>query len=433
MASATADATSQVDSPYAWLRLCLSMLISTIGGVGMWSFVVALPTVQADFAVARADASLPYTLLMVGFAGGSVVAGRLADQLGISFTLAFGAVAVGVGYIGAAYAPSLLLFALAQILVGLGTSTGFGPLIADITHWFERRRGIAVGLCSSGNYFAGALWPPIVQHFISSDGWRATHIGIGIVCIVTLLPLSFLLRRRHAFGHAADNARHAGSGFGISPMALQILLSVAGVACCVAMSMPQVHLVAYCSDLGYGVARGADMLALMMAFGIVSRIGSGFIADWVGGLRTLLLGSFLQGTALLLYAFFDGLTSLYVISALFGLFQGGIVPSYAIIVREYFSPREAGTRLGIILMMTLFGMAFGGWVSGFDFRSHRLLPRRVHQRPGVEPAQRHDRHLAAGAAGTAHSGGVTTPPRRPAAASRTDISPARKVRPGSPA
>ncbi|HVG52608.1 MAG TPA: MFS transporter, partial [Xanthobacteraceae bacterium] len=314
------------------------------------------------------DASLAYTLLMIGFAGGSVVAGSLADRLGIMVTLVCGALSISVGYFGAAYAPSLMVFAVSQILIGLGTATGFGPLIADVTHWFEKRRGIAVGLCSSGNYFAGAIWPPILQHFIASDGWRVTHLGIGIFCFATLLPLALLLRRRRNAEHAAAiNAQHAASGFGISPLTLQILLSIAGVACCVAMSMPQVHIVAYCSDLGYGVARGADMLAVMMAFGIVSRIGSGFIADKVGGLRTLLLGSFLQGVALLLYAFFDGLTSLYVISALFGLFQGGIVPSYAIIVREYFPPNEAGARLGIILMMTLFGMAFGGWMSGYIF------------------------------------------------------------------
>jgi MFS family permease len=133
------------------------------------------------------------------------------------------------------------------------------------------------------------------------------------------------------------------------------------------MSMPQVHIVAYCGDLGYGVARGAEMLSIMMAFGIVSRIASGYIADVIGGVRTLMLGSFLQGVALALYAMFDGLTSLYVISALFGLFQGGIVPSYAIIVREYFPAREAGTRLGIVLMASLFGMALGGWMSGAIF------------------------------------------------------------------
>jgi MFS family permease len=358
---------SEVDSPYAWMRLVVSALITTIGGVGMWSFVVALPTVQADFGVTRAEVSLPYTILMVSFAVGSFAAGKLADKVGITTTLALGAIAIAVGYVGAAYSSSLILFAAAHGMIGLGASTGFSPVIADISQWFERRRGIAVGLCSSGNYLAGAIWPPVVQHFIASDGWRPTHIAIGIFCAAILLPLSLMLRRRRNFGHIAESTYGAGSAFGISPLALQVLLAIAGVACCVAMSMPQVHLVAYCGDLGYGVARGADMLALMMAFGIVSRIGSGFIADCVGGLRTLLLGSFMQGVALLMYAFFDGLTSLYIISALFGLFQGGIVPSYAIIVREYFSPREAGARLGLIIMATLFGMAFGGWMSGLIF------------------------------------------------------------------
>jgi MFS family permease len=150
----------------------------------------------------------------------------------------------------------------------------------------------------------------------------------------------------------------------LSPFTLQALLIVAGLACCVAMSMPQVHIVAYCADLGFGAQRGAEMLSLMLGFGIVSRLISGFISDKIGGLYTLLLGSALQGIALCLYIPFDGLASLYVVSALFGLFQGGIVPSYALIVREYFSPKEAGTRVGVVLMATLFGMALGGWLSG---------------------------------------------------------------------
>jgi MFS family permease len=154
---------------------------------------------------------------------------------------------------------------------------------------------------------------------------------------------------------------------GLSPNALQAVLFVAGLSCCVAMSMPQVHIVAYCGDLGYGVARGAEMLSLMLGFGIFSRIASGFVADRIGGVATLLLSSSLQAVALLFYLFFDGLASLYVISALFGLFQGGLVPMYAIIVREYFPPKEAGTRLGIILMATLLGMALGGWMSGVIF------------------------------------------------------------------
>jgi MFS family permease len=308
---------------------------------------------------------------MIGFAFGGIALGRLADWRGVAAPLAIGAICLGCGYIAAGFAPSLPTFALAQgALVGFGSAASFGPLIADISHWFERRRGIAVAICAAGNYVAGTVWPPLIQHFIEQSGWRATHIGIGLFCTATMLPLAWLMRRRapgYAAGQEPGQASFVPPDIGLSPRALQVLLCIAGVACCVAMAMPQVHIVAYCGDLGYGAARGAEMLSLMLACGIVSRIGSGFIADRIGGLATLLLGSVLQGFALFLYLFFEGLASLYVISALFGLFQGGIVPSYAIIVREHFAPREAGARLGLVLMATLGGMALGGWMSGFVF------------------------------------------------------------------
>jgi len=358
-----------IDSPTAWLRLAVAVTISTIGGVGMWSYMVALPAIQSDFGVSRADASLPFTLVMLGFAGGGVLMGRLADRFGIAVPLGIGTLALSAGYLAAAWSPSLWLVALAHGLIGIGCSASFGPMMTDISHWFERRRGIAVALAAVGNYIAGAFWPPVVQHFISTSGWRATHFGIGLFCLVTIMPLVYAMRARIDDQHAeTDNAaarRLAEAPF--SPLMLQILLCIAGVGCCVAMAMPQVHIVAYCGDLGYGVARGAEMLSIMLGFGIISRIASGFIADRIGGVRTLLLGSVLQGVALFLYLWFDGLASLYVISALFGLFQGGIVPSYAIIVREYFPPREAGTRLGLVLMATLLGMALGGWMSGLIF------------------------------------------------------------------
>ena len=196
------------------------------------------------------------------------------------------------------------------------------------------------------------------------------------------------LRRR-----ASRNAHPSDRPFGLTPLAAQVMLCIAGLACCVAMSMPQVHIVAYCGDLGYGPARGAEMLSLMLACGIVSRLLSGWICDHIGGLRTLLLGSALQGVALLLFLPFNGLASLYVISALFGLFQGGIVPSYAIIVREHFEPREAGARVGTVIMFTLFGMALGGWMSGEIFDLTALVPRGVPERDRVEPAQPLDRVL----------------------------------------
>jgi MFS family permease len=359
-----------IDSRSAWLRLGVALVLSTIGGVGMWSIMVALPVIQADFGVSRADATLPFTMVMFGFAGGGILMGRIADRFGIAVPLGIGTLASSVGYVATGWSSSLWQVALAHALIGLGCSASFGPLMADISHWFVRRRGIAVAIAASGNYFAGTIWPPVVQHFIAADGWRITHIGIGVFCLIAMLPLVLLLRRRIEDHHsdaagAAAARRQAEAPF--SPLTLQVLLCIAGVACCVAMSMPQVHIVAYCGDLGYGVARGAEMLSMMLGFGIISRIASGFIADRIGGVRTLLLGSVLQGAALFLYLWFDGLVSLYVISALFGLFQGGIVPSYAIIVREYFSPREAGTRLGLVLMATLLGMALGGWMSGFIF------------------------------------------------------------------
>jgi MFS family permease len=364
--------TTQVDSPYAWMRLGVAVALSTIGGVGMWSFPVALPAVQADFGILRAEASVPFTLAMAGFALGGTLMGWLLDRFGLIVPLAVGAIALATGYAVSGHAPNIALFAFGHALIGLGASATFGPLMADTSRWFEKRRGIAVGICASGNYLAGTVWPPVVQHFIAGDGWRATHLGIALFCAATMLPLALLaLRRRaptHVAGGAAVQAAHAARGtLGLSSNALMALLCFAGVACCVAMAMPQVHLVAYCGDLGYGPARGAEMLAVMMAFGIVSRIATGFIVDRIGGIATLLLGSVLQGVALALYLVFDGLVSLYVISALFGLFQGGLIPAYAIIIREYFSPREAGTRVGILLMATLSGMALGGWMSGAIF------------------------------------------------------------------
>jgi MFS family permease len=285
-----------------------------------------------------------------------------------------GTLFLGMGYVVAGSSVGIGQFALVQgLLIGVGSSATFAPLLADTSHWFTRRRGVAVAVFASGNFLAGAIWPPIVQHFIETVGWRQTYFGIGLFCLAAMPPLTLALRRKSPLQETippgAGASARAGRPLGLSRGALLVLLSIAGFACCMAMSMPQVHIVAYSGDLGYGPARGAQMLSLMLAFGIVSRLTFGWICDRIGGLRTLLLGSSLQCVALLLYLPFDGLVSLYVISALFGLFQGGIVPAYAIIVREYFAPQEAGARVATIITATLFGMAFGGWMSGavFDF------------------------------------------------------------------
>ncbi|MEN9760255.1 MAG: hypothetical protein RI906_81 [Pseudomonadota bacterium] len=377
------------------MRLGLSMLMMIIGGSGMYTVVVVLPEVQKEFAVARADASLPYTLTMLGFGVGGIVLGRLADRWGVWMPLLVGGLCLGVGFILGGMSGSLWQFSLIQgVLIGmLGSSASFGPLMADTSLWFLRRRGIAVALCASGNYLAGTLWPPVVQMLVEDWGWRQTQIAIGIFCLVTMAPLSLLLRRRApgtepVFASAVPHADAQAAGaaiskidasplaqapssnprpLGLAPNVLQTLLCIAGVACCVAMAMPQVHIVAYCTDLGFGAARGAQMLSVMLASGVVSRLLFGLICDRIGGLRTLFLGSALQAVALVMFLPFQDMVSLFLVSAMFGLFQGGIVPSYAIVIREYFPAAVAATRVGVVLSSTLIGMALGGWMSGWIF------------------------------------------------------------------
>ena len=392
---ATPASSDLIDSRYAFRRLMIALLAMLMGSSSMFVVAVVLPSVQAEFGVSRADVSLPYTLLMIGFGVGGIYMGKLVDRLGVTVALWLGSLGILIGFVWAGLSTSIFSFAIAHgLFLGLlGISATFAPLVADTSLWWNKRRGIAVAVCASGNYLAGAIWPGFANWGISVSGWRETYIVMGVVCSVSLAILAFFLRQRPPVvqqdqgkqgginnapcnDHSNKTASAIGNApspfprsrpFGLSPGRAQLLLIIAGIACCVAMSMPQVHIVAYCVDLGYGPAPGAEMLALMLGCGVISRLVSGFICDKIGGIRTLILGSALQGVALLLFLPFNGLVSLYIISAVFGLFQGGIVPSYAIIVREHFSLAETGRRVGSVIMATLLGMALGGWLSGKIF------------------------------------------------------------------
>lgn len=357
------------DSRRAWIRLATAVVIGSLGSVGMWSVVVALPAVQTEFGASRGTASLAFTMVMLGFGSGGVLTGKITDRYGIVTAIGLGIGILALGYLGAGNASSIWQFILLHFAIGLSSSATFGPLMAEASHWFDRYRGLAVAIAASGNYIGGTIWPPLVNFGMQSMGWRTTHFAIGIFTAIAMALALVVLRllmgaatRRSHF-----NAPSPRVDLRLSTNALTAILSLASIACCVAMSMPQVHIVAYCGDLGYGVARGAEMLSLMLGFGIISRIGSGFLADRIGGIRTALIGSVAQATALLFYLFFDSLTSLYLISAMFGLFQGGIVPSYAIIVREAMPASEAATRVGIVIFASVFGMSFGGYISGVIF------------------------------------------------------------------
>lgn len=358
------------DSRYSWLRLLITLAIATVVNVGMWAVIVVMPAIETQFGAGRAEAAIPYTLTMIGFAFGNMWLGQLVDRLGVARALMGAAVLSAVSYGLAALAPNIVLLSAAHLLLGLGTSIGFGPLIADISHWFMRRRGIAVALVASGNYLSGAIWPTLLSGILARDGWQQVYLTLAVITLITVIPLSLLLRRQvpvEAHSTAEAAARIKAQSVGLSPRALQYILGLAGIGCCVAMSMPQVHIVSYCVGLGYGPAVGAEMLSLMLMGGVVSRVISGLVADKLGGLMTLLVGSVLQCIALFLFLPYDGMVSLYVISLLFGLAQGGIVPSYALVVREYMPPREAGARVGFVMMMTILGMALGGWMSGWIY------------------------------------------------------------------
>ena len=358
-----------LDSGYSWKRLAITLLIAAIANAGMWAIVVIMPSVQTEFGTDRAGVSLPFTMTMVGFAAGSIAIGRAIDRFGVSLSLIGSAILIAIGYFLAALSTSIYVLSACQILIGFGTAVGFGPLIADISHWFLRRRGIAVAIVASGNYISGVIWPQLLTPVLVGSGWQTAYFILAVASL-TLIPLSLLLRRRVPFEAtqsadtlAADNARTVQ----MSPRMFQWLLVVAGLGCCVAMAMPQVHIVSLCVDLGYGPAAGAQMLSFMLFAGIISRITFGMIADRLGGVLTLLISSTLQGIALFFYLPFNGLASLYIVSLVFGLSQGGIVPSYALIVREYLPAREAGARVGTVLTATIIGMALGGWLSGWIY------------------------------------------------------------------
>ena len=361
---------SQLDTRYSWLRLFISLLIAVIGNVGMWAIVVVMPDFQAEMGFDRANASLPYTFTMIGFAVGNYAIGRMVDRYGIVACLLGAAILNSAAFYAATLTSSLWIICFIQLLLGFASAAAFGPLIADVSKWFLKRRGIAVAIAASGNYLSGAIWPLLLTGVLQTSGWQGVYLWLAALTITIMVPFSLLLSQKvndQSIQLADAQSSNRLGALPFSARTLTWLLGLAGVGCCVAMSMPQVHIVAYCVDLGYGPTAGAEMLSLMLMGGVFSRLISGVLADRLGGVRTLLIGASLQCVGLVLYLPSDGLASLYLVSLVFGLSQGGIVPSYAIIVREYLPARMAGERVGFVMMATIIGMALGGWMSGWIY------------------------------------------------------------------
>ena len=347
----------------------MALVIGLVANAGMWAVVVIMPAVEAEFALTRAETSLPYMLSMLGYGLGNFIIGRWVDRVGIATALIGASFGIAVSFFAATQASDIGVLAAVHFVLGLFAAVGFAPLMSDISHWFLKWRGTAMALVASANYLSGAVWPTVLAGWRAQSGWRAVYMTLAVITVVVVPFLAMLLRRQvpdAAVGATVETISNS-ANISMSPARLQICLGFAGVACCVAMSMPQVHIVSYCVGLGYGPVAGAEMLALMLFGGVLSRIFFGLLSDRLGGVRTLLVGSALQCLGLGLYLPYDGLASLYLVSLIFGLSQGGIVPSYALIVREYMPAKEAGARVGFVLMMTIWGMALGGWMSGWIY------------------------------------------------------------------
>ena len=361
--------TIQIRRVYPLIRLTTALALMTLGCSAMYAGVMVLEPLALELGTGRGNSSLIYGSFMIGFALGGVFMGRLADRMGIMIPALIGSLALPAGFYLAAHASSILEICLAfSLLCGfLGSSFSMAPLIADISHWFNRRRGLAVGIAFSGSYVAGAIWPPILQRMFDAQGWRESFIDLALLTLIFMALLSLLLYPRPPTNEQLPTTGSANSNLtnsAISAGSLQSLICLAGFGCCVAMAMPQVHIVPYVMDLGHPAIRGAEMLGLMLGFGVISRVGSGWLSDRIGGLATLLLGSVLQLAVLIAFLTGNSLVFLYGISIAFGLSQGGIVPSYTIILRAFFPPKQAGWRISTSFLFTVAGMAFGGWIAG---------------------------------------------------------------------
>ena len=367
----------EYDGLRSWIRLILLFIVGVVGIVGMWSVVVVMPALETEFAIDRGKASLLYATTMVGFGLGNFLIGKVVDKFGLKFPIIVGVILLSSSYLVAMISNEFWHLLVLQVFMGTAASTFFGPSMADIGNFFEKHRGLAVAIVASANYVAGGLWPLFISHLLEFSNWKEVYFYIAIICLVIIFPISLILKNNIVTSNNQDiNLKNENNTIkNLSPKTLQTLLVLAGIGCCLAMAMPQVHIVALCVERGFGLNVGAQILSVMLLSGMISRIGFGFLSDKIGPIYTILIGSLLQMFSLVFFLPFDSQLSLFIVSLMFGLSQGGIVPAYAMIVRKYLPIEEVGERVGLVIMGTIVGMGLGGWMSGeiFDLtQSYKL-------------------------------------------------------------
>ncbi len=366
------SAEAAVDRGYAWVVAVVSLLLMSFAVGSQYGVVVGLKTIAAEYEVPRWVPSAGFSLVMLGMGIGGIAMGRWSDRVGMLKPALVGSLGIGLGALAAGFSqgPVSLLLIHALLFGLMGNGALFSPAVANVTHWFRRHRGIAVAIVISGQSVGGVIWPPLFRYAMENYGWRQGYLMFGLLALVAMLPLCLVFRRPPPLAEVGAEVAAGGEEgrvLGLAPNLVLGLLGVAIIGCCVAMAMPMVHVVAHASDLGHPTARAAEVLALLLACGTVSRLGFGALCDKIGSLRTLFISACLQAIMLTLFTMAEGLGALYLVAALFGLSFGGIVPTYTLVIRDLYPAGETAWRLGVIYLFGTIGMALGGWLGGLIF------------------------------------------------------------------
>ena len=361
-----------VETRYGWVVVFVSLAVHSISLGAPTMLFVALKPIAEDLEAARAVPSFAYSLLMIGTGVGGILMGLWMDRRGVMQPVLFGSVMIGLGALLASYADNRWsLFIATGVLMGLlGKAAMIAPLVANVMRWFDRRRGLAVAILTSGQGLAGAVWPAVVQYSNDLVGWRGTFLYFSVLVAVTMVPLSFLLAPRAPISPADQPSGIPADSrdvLDMPPNALQGMLWLAAVGCCTAMSVPIVHLVSHVTDQGFTPEQGARVLSILFLAAFVTRIGFGILSDRIGPIRTLLIGSASMAVMLLTFAFTTSYVGLAAAALLFGLGFSGIMPCYPLIIRLLFPVHQAGRRIAAHYLFSAAGMALGGWLGGVVF------------------------------------------------------------------
>jgi MFS family permease len=361
-------APASIEGPASWRAAWVALAILSVSFGSPLLIVVGLKPMQEALGTERSVLALAGSLAWVGTGAGGILMGWLADRIGVRATVAIGACMIAGGLALSSHGSLWTLYLGYGLMLGLlGNGGVYPPLLIYVSRWFDRRRGTALALISSGQYIAGVIWPTIFERGISTLGWQSVMLGYAFVVLALILPATLLLKPAPlpaVVPHVRTSTPRSNRVAGLHPNVAQALICAAGFCCCMPMAIPQAHLVAFCSDIGISPARSATMLSVMLAAAFFARQAWGALADRIGGLRTVMAGSAFQAITIASFSLTQDETGLFAISAAFGLGFAGIIPSYAVAIRDLYPSSEASWRIPLTLFTAMSGMAVGSWFAG---------------------------------------------------------------------